>query len=462
MLLSAVFTSAVFALSPQGGGTPQSQTVLPPAEQKTLHDRVAELVMARLGHEDAGAKEIDKASKRVSTARTALQKALDTAAKKGDWLKSMADATAVFANCILYESKQPLSLRKMEPKGDKPFWLSVPKSYKADKPCRTVLVLPGQDDNNNWVDGQRYFEATWDKSASLADVLFHVLSVGKDIDLSSVPNFAKSGAQEQETLRNAELLGSILGSTIHDYNIDRSRLVLDVGKGASPYALRAMTYFPTRFAGLILRYPDADAVADLRLGSLNGKPVLLLSSPATAAACAKLKERIDAQAKDSCTVIETTDAYPFKAATPDIEKWLAGVKRDLMRTHIVLEPNHDQWHSGYWVWIGRMENLQTAPKDKLPRIEADADRANNRITVKAVGIEDFTLLLNDALVDLDKEFTVIVNGKAMTQKVARSVNYVVGLLEQKQDGDWVFAGEFKGRVPKTEEKPAESGGGNSK
>jgi len=140
-----------------------------------------------------------------------------------------------------------------------------------------------------------------------------------------------------------------------------------------PYALRAMTYFPHRFAGLILRHPDADAVADLRLGSLNGKPVLLLSSPATATACAKLKERIDALTKDSCTVIETTDAYPFKAATPEIEKWLAGVKRDLMLTHVVLEPNHDQWHDGFWVRIGTMDSLETAPRDKMPRLEVDAD-----------------------------------------------------------------------------------------
>src|SRR5262249_7163360 len=157
------------------------------------------------------------------------------------------------------DTKQPASLRKYEPKGEKPFWLSVPKNYKADKPCRTVLVLPGQDDNNNWADGQRYFEATWDKSASLADVLFQVLIISKDVDMSSMPNFAKSGAEEQERQRNAELLQSI-GVTQREYNIDRSRLVLDVGKGATPYALRAMTYFPHRFAGVILRHPDADAV----------------------------------------------------------------------------------------------------------------------------------------------------------------------------------------------------------
>src|SRR5262249_47979186 len=230
----------------------------------------------------------------------------------------------------------------------------------------------------------------------------------------------------------------------------------------TPSVLRATTYFPHGFAGLILRPPDADAVADLRFGSLNGKAVLLLSSPDTAAACAKLKERIDALTKDSCTVLETTDAYPFKAATPEIEKWLAGVKRDLMRTHVVLEPNHDRWHDGYWVKIGTMESLQGGVPGKLPRLEVDADRANNRITVKAVGIEQFTLLLNDALVDLDKEFTVIVNGKAMTQKRSRSLNRAVELVRDPYfDGDFVFPTEFATRVPKAEEKPAESGG-NSK
>src|SRR5262249_34755236 len=250
MLLSAVFTFTVLAVSPQGSGTPQNPSVLTPAEQKTLHDKLAEYMKAWIDHDNAGTDEqmaetariaaLEKAAKKKAAAKTAFQKAVDTAAKRGDWLRPMTDVQAVFANCFLSDTKQAASRRKYEPKGEKPFWLSVPKNYKADKPCRTVLVLPGQDDNNNWADGQRYFEATWDKSASLADVLFQVLIISKDVDMSSMPNFAKTGAEEQERQRNAELLQSI-GVTQREYNIDRSRLVLDVGKGATPYALRAMT-----------------------------------------------------------------------------------------------------------------------------------------------------------------------------------------------------------------------------
>src|SRR5262245_44181670 len=110
MLLSAVFTFTVFAVPPQGGGTPQNPPMLTPAEQKTLHDKLTDLLKARVDHDKAGQDDqmseqarvaaLEKASKKENAARAAYQKAVDTAAKKGDWLKSMADVQAVFANCF--------------------------------------------------------------------------------------------------------------------------------------------------------------------------------------------------------------------------------------------------------------------------------------------------------------------------------------------------------------------------
>ena len=456
MPLFATLTLVTVCLQPQGTEPPAPQPLLTPAEQKSLHDKLADLIRLFNEKEMARGPAREKATKAYAKAKEAFEKERERCEKKGNLLKAMPDLQAIFANCFQYETKSPASIRKVEPHDKEnplpPYWLSVPKGYKADKPNRVVLLVPGLEDNG-WFDGQRWFENTWDKSASAADTIFHVPIVDKKVDLAKMPDYGQTGAEEEEKTRNAQLLASF-GEVQRTYNVDRARVFLDVGKGASAYALRVATHFPGTFAGVVLRQPDAEGTAGLRLGSLNGMPVLLLGSEETKAACSRLKERIDAQAKDSCTILATTDAYPFKAATPEIEKWMAGVKRsDVNRKHVVLEPNDDRWCSAYWVRIDTMETIHTAPPDKKPRLEVEADRASNRITVKAVGVESFALRLNDALVDLDKEFTVVVNDKAMTQKLTRDFNRMLEFVNQRFDGEFLFPVEFRARVPKPEEKP---------
>ena len=97
-----------------------------------------------------------------------------------------------------------------------------------------------------------------------------------------------------------------------------------------------------------------------------------------------------------------------------------------MRSKVVLEPNHPRFTKGYWVSIDRMENIAGIPLAKRARIEVEADRKQNRITVKSTGVEAFTLLLNDDMVDLDdpKGVTVIVNDKAVTKKRGRDFQRV--------------------------------------
>ena len=449
MSLLVAVAFSVFSFAPQGSQS--SPEVLTAAEQKSLHDKLADYIKAWTEYDDAQDKARDRAVKAYAKSKDAFYKDWDLKnAKKGDIMKSPADLRAIFSNCFIYEKRNALSIRKFDVKGPVPaHFLMVPPSYKAEKPSRTVLLIPGQDEAGNWVDGQRYFEATWDKSASVAEAIFHIPVFTKELDLTTMPDYGKTGAEEQEKQRNAELLGSF-GETQRNYNLDRARTILDAGKGACSYALRAVTHFPGTFAGLVLRSPDASATEALRLGSLNGMPILLLSSAQTDADCNKLKERIDALTKGSCTVLMTTDAYPFKAAAPEIEKWVATVKRDVNKQHIVIEPNDDRWRSAYWVRIQTMESIFASPKDKRPRMEVTADRSTNRITVTAVGIESFTLMLNDSLVDLDKEFIVLVNDVARPQKLSRDLIRTIGFVRQRFDGDYIFPVEYTTKVPKPE------------
>jgi hypothetical protein len=94
------------------------------------------------------------------------------------------------------------------------------------------------------------------------------------------------------------------------------------------------------------------------------------------------------------------------------------------------------------------DSLLTTTGNERPRLEVEADRANNRIVVKSVGIEQFELLLNDDLVDLDKEFTIVVNDKAIVEKRSRSFLDMHERMVQRSDWDYLFTVQYVTTVPK--------------
>jgi hypothetical protein len=439
---------------PQGGSSDPAAgqaPLLTPAEQKSLHDKLTKMVAARIEYDGSQGRDREKAGKSYEKEREAFDKEwAQRVEKKGNLLRSPVDVAAIFDNCFTFQRKtaQPIKLEN-PPKGVSPFCLSVPKSYKAELPARTVLVMPGAlDSGAGWIDGREWFTSTWDKSAAVGDTLFHINQLNKDVDFDTPPNFDREGDEAKEIVRFQELLGSF-GETNRGYNLDRRRVFLDCGRGSCAFALRAAANFPDRFAGLILRDPVEPGA--LRLGSLTGVPVLLLADGKTGAAATKLQEALNALAKDSCKVLTPTDAYPFKGAAADIEAWMAGVKRDLARPHVVLEPNDDRFRRGFWVSIDRMDVIRTSPPDQRPRIEATVDRAGNRITVKCVGIETFALTLSDALIDLDKEYTIEVNGKPFAEKRARDFNAMLDAMIKKFDPEYLFPVTFRCTVPRVEE-----------
>lgn len=177
-------------------------------------------------------------------------------------------------------------------------------------------------------------------------------------------------------------------------------------------------------------------------------PVLILKTAATAAATDALKAKLEAVTPNSVTVLDTTDEYPHKAAAADISTWMDKQRRSMVPAHVVIEPNHDRFKKAYWVAMGPMNPLHTASEADKGRIEVDADRANNRIVVKARGVESFTLFLNDDLVDLDKEFTVVVNDKAITEKRTRDLRGLEKRMVERRDCDFLFPVQFDCAVPK--------------
>lgn len=425
--------------------------LLSAAEQATLRNKLMRYLADDAAYNRLSGKEREKAARAREKTKEDFDSEWKKLEKKGNLLGSMTDLRAVFDNCFLVKAPQVSlgSLRTEKLKElDVEFAYFLPKTYKVDKPVRTVVVLPGTsaaDAAAAWTKPADYFAATWDKSASSNDAIFHLPTVPAGLELDPIPDYSREGAEEEEE-RRIRLVWASFGDTMSSYNLDRGRIFLDAGRGACGFALRFVTLFPDRFAGIVLRQPTE--VDDLRLGSLTGTAVLLLRTPATAAVVDALQQRLQEAAPGSATVLDAADEYPHKGSTAAIEDWMQKQRRNMSPSKVVIEPNHDRHNRAYWVDIDTADSLLTASPDKKPRLEVQADRAANRITVKAVGVERFTLLLNDDLVDLDKDFTVVVNDKAVQEKRTRSFRDLRDRVIQRSDWEYLFPVMFSTVVPK--------------
>jgi hypothetical protein len=449
--------AVLMVLAPQGTATPQAPQdaaanatgVLTPAERASLRDKLATYLAEDAKYSGLSGDKRERAARQVERAKKALTDAWTKGEAKG-LFGSMVDLRAVFENCFTLDTPT-ISLGQLRPekiKGttqDYSFYL--PKSYKSAIPTRTVWVLPGAGaTEGSWTKPADWFAATWDKSASLGDTIFHVPLPPAGLELDPAPDHSRESSEVDEQKR-IDFMWGTFAEVLLNYNVDRNRLYMDAGRGSCAYALRFLSMFPDRFAGVVLRAPT-EVEDSVRFGSLLGMPVLLLRTPANMKAADALKARLDAASPGTTTVIEVADDYPHKSATPQIEEWMRSKKRTMVPERVVIEPNHDRHNRAYWADIDVADRLVTATGDKRPRLEVQADRAANRITVKTVGVEQFTLLLNDDIVDLDKEFTVVVNDKAFQEKKTRSFPQMRELMIQRNDWEYLFPAKFTTVVPK--------------
>lgn len=461
-LLAALAAAVALPTDPTHAQEPEPQ-ILSSSDCKSLNRKAKDWFEAYLKYEyEADSpRERRSANRSLTKAKEQFLKDWESKSRKGDPLSSVPDVRAVFENVFPYDRESASGvLKQFKASPEVPgYWLMVPKRYDEDQAYRTVLLIPGYDEQKGeWVQAKDHQDATWGASSLGEETIVMLPSLDSAMDLDPKPDFSKPGEDENEYKRIGSIL-SAAGQVQRDLNVDRERLFVDAGDGACAFAVRLASYFPNRFAGLVLREP-VDVTQELRLGSLTGLPILLISSDDTKDACSALAGKLNELQADSCTVIEGKGKYPFKESQGDVDAWIKDIRRRLTPTRVVIEPNHDAFNDAYWVLLGVTEPLAGLPDEQKPRIVVEADKANNRIKVEARGVVDFMLLLNDDIVDLGKEFTVDVNGTLFKEKRDRSLTFLVEKMQEQFDPTWTFTTSFATTVPKSS-PPAPPGGSGS-
>ncbi len=453
MLLNALLLVSSCLLAPQAQGGERFASVLSKSEQDSLRSKAQEWFKLQLTVRDLEGPRRDAARKKEDAAKEKFLREWEAKSKKRDLLACVGDLKAIFAGCFEFDRQSGGSdVRTFKPKGAASFDAVVPRRYRETTPTPTVLVIRGHGERG-WVLANEWWSSTWKGAAEAQDYVGILPQLDDGMDLDPPLDLSKEHGLTQDEARYITVLGAI-GSANQVLHLDRERIYLDCAEGSCLFGLRMAATFPQMFAGVILRKPTDPG--ELRLESLTGLPVLLLRTAATKDVCQKIADALNKLQDGACTLLDAKGDYPHAESGDEIAVWTKSKERDMSRTRVVVANNYDKFRRAYWVQMGTAPSLLEVAADARPYLEVVADRAANRITVTARRVSDFGLYLNDALVDLDKEVTIVVNGQALKPaRFERNLRQMCETIYRGRDPGAVFPAERTFVVP-AEPTPAKA------
>jgi hypothetical protein len=205
-----------------------------------------------------------------------------------------------------------------------------------------------------------------------------------------------------------------------NYAVDFDRIFIG-GRGRGVETAHAIAArFPDQFAGVFGWAGDSHPAVEVL--NFRNIPCYFAGGGTNVS---KFLEDANAAGIETVTVQQDGKAH-------DIGVWAAAQRRNPYPAQVNIVQKDQSPTNGYWVGIDKIDA-------DVVTLEAKVDRATNTITLEGVGVDNATLFLNDALVDLSKAVTVIANGAETkfteTRKMSQSLDLV---MQGRNDGGRYF------------------------
>ncbi len=457
-------------LPAQGGDVPSP--VLPKGDIKTLNKKLAAWFKLKTEANDLdnslddlkSDRQRKKLRKKIrdlnSKARKAREKFMTDFEKKGQkvggLLKHVGDLRAIFEGCFPYKnvfSDGKPKKRWAEIRGKKksnPFFLRSPKAYKATKDWPLILTLPGKE-NGKYPSGEKIIEKLWPSDVGDLGSNYLVAAPELDPEIDFNAPFNPSTQKEEEIARESlrrRTIHRILRDIFINFRVDMDRVYMVALGDFAPFALRLVSTFPDRYAGLILIRPSS--FEEARISNLSNLAVAVIHDENGKAEAEGFASALE-KAGGKVALFSATKKGPGGGRTEDLVSWMEENRRVLFRNRVVLEPVTDYFRKSYWVEILEASYISEVPKDEKPRVEVTADPATNRIVVKARNVTKIRIYYNDLLANLDKEITLVLNGTTKLDKRIRSFTTLQNLVITRGDPRNIFTAMGVYSIPKPEE-----------
>jgi hypothetical protein len=386
--------------------------------------------------------------------------------RKAKDLAEVEDLSEILANAAdrkspgrsgVYEMDVPLSEIGMKSEEKWKIAVNVPKKYSGSGDEAWPLIICIPDKGQDLVE---YLDTYWPDPDIRETFLIAVLG----FDYSDVTVTEREEVKDEETGKSEfkdvkkkipftwdslaalqRFWWHVRSLQLRTFKADPNRILLDgVGFGREG-ALSFATGNAWRWAGFVMRGGDSDRPTTQNLKYLR----TLYAAPDGGAVPENLKTVLG----DSITTAADASA---------VLAWAEDCKRDrypLPSTWVAVDPGE---YFGYWVLV-----TEVFESDKPVEITVDSDRKKNEIKVVTNNVREFSLYLNDLLVDMSKDFTLFVNGEDKGQFArARSAEMLLSHAFAQQEGGkppydpgCVFTNEM---LDITVPAPAIAGGGDGK
>ena len=192
----------------------------------------------------------------------------------------------------------------------------------------------------------------------------------------------------------------LYGEITKNYAVDFDRIYL-AGRGRGVQtALAIGESFPDRFAGVIGRAGDP---GDTAAGNFRNLATYFAGGGGKATAFSK---QIEELGYGNCSLDPS-------GGEEDIWNWILAHPRVSYPTEVTLIPNQ-YTNRAYWLQVPRTDGATPV------KVHAVLDRATNTVTVEGEGVNEFSLHFSDAILDMNREITVIANGQEYKDLIPRS------------------------------------------
>jgi hypothetical protein len=210
--------------------------------------------------------------------------------------------------------------------------------------------------------------------------------------------------------------------------IDYDRVYVVGREQGVPAAMVLGAKYPHLFAGIAGLAGDIGEIAATNFCNL---PTFLQGG----ANGTKFEEQSKQLAYGNCTIKPD-------ATVADLWSWIGQTTRVANPAKVVLAPEPLKVYKAYWVGFAPIEGLQST-------VTATADRATNTIKIDSEEVRSMTLYLNDAIADLSKPITFVLNGRNQQQKVARSLDDMLALISRgTSDPGRLFVAQITLDIPR--------------
>ncbi|MCZ6786506.1 MAG: hypothetical protein O7E54_05005 [Planctomycetota bacterium] len=295
------------------------------------------------------------------------------------------------------------------------YWRYLPKNYSYKVLSPLIFCLPN---NKLWSKGSDYIKEMWLRNPSIADKYVIVAPVPptKGAPWYQPKAYGMAMIALRHAAGNFEQTKKNGGPAV---NINR--MFIDGGDVAAGVAAR----FAELWTGAILHDATGSGkgVPNLGSGGLNGIPAYCVCRKGKKQV--KFAKRLTAGNVGSTSEVVEADGKKVLGDVKKIRMWMEKQPRISQPRKIAYTIHDPSFQRHFWI---NVLDYDSSFRGK-PSFAAEADRASNIVEIEPRGLLRFEVFLNDAIVDLNKDVTiVIIDGEEEIQFFKGKVERNLALL----------------------------------